>query len=371
MTRATPPLLRGGLQKRRLLVVLLLLVFQTVVLLVSSSLDPDTAKLTRGLVTPPLFFVTLGAGYALGLRVGMALATYTAFLAYFALDLSIAAPILWIALVLPSTLLGERVRTEAARANDALRQVDLLQRTLRQGLTPPKAIAEVTHARVAAVYRPATRLLVGGDFYGVVERPNGDAHDTHLIVGDVAGHGADSAAIGVQLRACWRALVEADVPIQEIAKTMNRILLSRPAADFATAVLLQVCPTERTLHLVNAGHPAPLLVRGDGIVEPLPQGIAPPLGVKDDVQYAALDVTLPPVAWSLVAYSDGLVEGRGAARRAFPPSALVRTLAAFGPPLAQRDLQELLLLADTATGGTLQDDVVILALSPEDAGVPA
>jgi serine phosphatase RsbU (regulator of sigma subunit) len=207
----------------------------------------------------------------------------------------------------------------------------------------------------------------------VVERPNGDGHDTHLIVGDVAGHGADSAAIGVQLRACWRALVEADVAIAEIAQTMNRILLSRPAAQFATAVILQVCPEDRTLHLVNAGHPAPLLVRGDGLVEPLPQGVAPPLGVAEDVPYAALDVTLPPVAWSLVAYSDGLVEGRGAARRAFPPSALVRTLASFGPPLAQRDLQELLLLADTATGGTLQDDVVILALSPapEDAGVPA
>ncbi|MBY8852645.1 serine/threonine-protein phosphatase, partial [Saccharothrix sp. MB29] len=58
-----------------------------------------------------------------------------------------------------------------------------------------------------------------------------------------------------------------------------------------------------------AGHPEPMLLVGDRVVE-LPRDRAGlPLGVLPDSTWSGLDVPLPP-GWSMLLYTDGLVEGR-------------------------------------------------------------
>ena len=58
---------------------------------------------------------------------------------------------------------------------------------------------------MVARYRPGrANALLGGDFYDVVETPDGTVH---AVIGDVCGHGAAEAAIGVCLRVAWRSLV--------------------------------------------------------------------------------------------------------------------------------------------------------------------
>ena len=47
-----------------------------------------------------------------------------------------------------------------------------------------------------------------------------------LMVGDVCGHGVDEAALGVELRVAWRALMLAGVPDDEILPAMEQVLIS-------------------------------------------------------------------------------------------------------------------------------------------------
>jgi serine phosphatase RsbU (regulator of sigma subunit) len=74
---------------------------------------------------------------------------------------------------------------------------------LERGLVP-HPIVEDPSILIASSYLPGRRRsLLGGDFYDAVETPDGSLH---LLVGDVAGHGPDEAALGAGLRIAWRAL---------------------------------------------------------------------------------------------------------------------------------------------------------------------
>ena len=92
-----------------------------------------------------------------------------------------------------------------------------------------------------------------------VETPDGRLH---VLVGDVAGHGPDEAALGVALRIAWRTLVMADVedrtaPADPAERARPRTELRR---DLRDPVHGGDRPGTRTRRLFLAGHPAPLLL---------------------------------------------------------------------------------------------------------------
>ena len=103
-----------------------------------------------------------------------------------------------------------RYAVERKRADEnarRLREVELRQAEsarLERGLLP-QPLMTTDEVAVHTFYRPGRHAaLIGGDFFDVVQtRP--DRID--LIVGDVCGHGVDEAALGVELRVAWRALV--------------------------------------------------------------------------------------------------------------------------------------------------------------------
>ena len=109
-------------------------------------------------------------------------------------------------------LLSRSVRyaVERKRSEEAARQ--LLARELmasesarlERGLLARPMLAG-SGLRSVARYRSAGgSLLLGGDFYDAIELPDGSVR---LVIGDVAGHGPDEAAIGVALRIAWRGFV--------------------------------------------------------------------------------------------------------------------------------------------------------------------
>ena len=63
--------------------------------------------------------------------------------------------------------------------------------------------------------------MLGGDFYDFVQTPD---RTVHVMVGDVAGHGPDAAALGVALRIGWRALTFAGLRGNERMRQLERIL---------------------------------------------------------------------------------------------------------------------------------------------------
>ena len=148
-------------------------------------------------------------------------------------------------------------------------------------------------------------LVIGGDWYDAVRRPDGLVHVT---VGDVAGHGVTAAVLMGQLRGAFRTLAyEHTSP----AHVLQRMLRHVDEDEMATAICLALDPYTQELTYASAGHPPPLLADGaSGEVTRLGLALAPPLGY---VQPAAIREAVTELAagGTLVAYTDGLVERRG------------------------------------------------------------
>lgn len=231
---------------------------------------------------------------------------------------------------------------------------------LQRGLLP-SPLMDTQELGLALFYRPGSeRALLGGDFYDVVQTPAG----VHLLIGDVSGHGPDEAALGVALRIAWRALVLAGLPAAEVLRGVEQVLLAERNDDerFATVAMVSLSTDLSRAEVVLCGHPAPLLIRGDSVielgVEPLP--LLTMLGGRP-VEPTTVDLTGD---WGLLLFTDGLVEGSltpGASVR-FGVEELVNHLKPLvATRMARRDLAPCLLAeAERRHGGPLTDDVAVL-----------
>jgi serine phosphatase RsbU (regulator of sigma subunit) len=210
----------------------------------------------------------------------------------------------------------ERKRSDSAErrlAEGKLRAQE--NRRLERGLLPTPLL-EGSSLRFAARYRPGrSRALLGGDFYDAVRTPDGTVH---AMIGDVCGHGPDEAALGVELRIAWRALTLAGLCGDELLGTLQQVLEHERADEeiFATLCTVDIAPDGRRAGLCLAGHPAPLLVRPGRPARLLPyDNNGPALGLLPGARWPRMQVELG-AEWSLMLYTDGLIEGRiGEGRR--------------------------------------------------------
>jgi len=240
-----------------------------------------------------------------------------------------------------------------------------LSRRLQSGLLPSLSLPDPALA-LRTRYRPGhERALLGADFFDALPLADGTVA---LLIGDVAGHGPAEAAVGVALRSAWRALVLTGHRPDELLDGLDKVLVCNRQSEelFATVCCCWIAPGRDRITVALAGHPPPLLATGDGVAEvEAPAG--PALGVLDDGwpwQAGALE---PGEDWTLLCYTDGLVEGRrepGSVDR-FGAEALVEAAAGLLAGGAGPDevLDRLLDLVLEANGGDLSDDVAILCLS--------
>ena len=177
---------------------------------------------------------------------------------------------------------------------------------LERGLLPSPLLLEDSGVGVITRYRPSrARALLGGDFYDVVQTPD---RTVHIVIGDVAGHGPDEAALGVALRIAWRTLTLSGVHGEAAMRQLERILQAEGPGRgiFATMLSLAISPDSPQVITVRAGHPG-LLVHGLGTVDWVEPPAGPALGWGGDgwPQYA---MELPE-GRGLVLLTDGLFEG--------------------------------------------------------------
>lgn len=208
-----------------------------------------------------------------------------------------------------------RYAVERKRADLAQRQLTesrmLAQenRRLERGLLPTPLL-DGSDLRFAARYRPGrSRALLGGDFYDTVRTADGTVH---AMIGDVCGHGPDEAALGVELRIAWRALTFAGLCGDALLSTLQKVLEHERADDeiFATLCLVDIAPDGRHAGVCLAGHPAPLLARSGGKPRLLPyEEGGPALGLLPRARWPRRQIALGG-SWSLMMYTDGLIEGR-------------------------------------------------------------
>ncbi|MGW4887204.1 SpoIIE family protein phosphatase [Streptomyces murinus] len=273
---------------------------------------------------------------------------------------------------LDSRLLSRAVRyaVERKRSDTAERRLTESRlraqenRRLERGLLPTPLL-DGSSLRFAARYRPGrSRALLGGDFYDAVRTPDGTVH---AMIGDVCGHGPDEAALGVELRIAWRALTLAGLCGDELLGTLQEVLEhERPDEEiFATLCTVDIAPDGRHAGLCLAGHPAPLLVRPGVPARLLPyDNNGPALGMLPGARWSRMQVELG-AEWSLMLYTDGLIEGRvGAGGERLGEDGMVemirRQLAEGlrGEELLRAAVQEVRRLNE----GELADDVAVVLL---------
>ncbi|HEX8803365.1 MAG TPA: SpoIIE family protein phosphatase [Acidimicrobiales bacterium] len=147
---------------------------------------------------------------------------------------------------------------------------------------------------------------LGGDFYDAVEQPDGEVR---ALIGDVAGHGPDEAALAARLRSAWRALTLAGLePIRVLEVLDTFIRTEWDTITFATLCTLSVDPGRATASLVLAGHPPPIVV-GDASHVVGADAYGSLLGVLACPRWTPVEVPLAP-GTGLLLYTDGLIEGR-------------------------------------------------------------
>jgi phosphoserine phosphatase RsbU/P len=168
----------------------------------------------------------------------------------------------------------------------------------------PSSMPNIAGLRFDARYVPAT--MVAGDLYDFLEL---DERRGGVLVADVSGHGIPAALIAsmVKVAVSSQARLADDPPA--MLRELNAILTRDVRRGFVTATYLFF--DGLSVQVANAGHPAPLLLRGREIREL--GAVNPLLGRFKKATYSASTMELQP-GDRIVAYTDGITEalnGRG------------------------------------------------------------
>ncbi len=232
--------------------------------------------------------------------------------------------------------------------------------TLQRSLLPPD-LPEIPGFRLASLYRAAgEQNEVGGDFYDAFEVPGG----WMVLVGDVAGRGAEAAALTSLSRYTFRTAGKLlGDPIAALGQ-LNDALRERPRLSLVSVccVMLRLRNGDASAELVLAGHPPAYHVR-HGSSRPV--GVfAPFLGAYELGDWEATTIRLEP-GDQLVLYTDGVIDTVGEDER-FGEERLARTLRdAGGAADAVRRVEHALVLF---ARGSQVDDTAVVAIERLHAG---
>ncbi len=269
-----------------------------------------------------------------------------------------------------------RYAIERRRAEEAQRELDAARiyaeenARLERGLLPSPLLTDRRVTVATRYLAGGQQRLIGGDFYDVVETPDGSVH---ALIGDVCGRGPTEAALGVCLRVAWRALVLAGRSAGEILATVQQVLEHERQDDtmFATLCMVSIAPDRESAWVRLAGHLPPLLVTGSEIRE-LEAPACPPPGLGNVTDWPGSQFRLDG-GWSMLMYTDGLIEGRiGPGPERLGSEGLMDLIAEAQPDGLSHDqmLDRIVDQVRKLNQGDLDDDLAVLALGylPEAPG---
>jgi phosphoserine phosphatase RsbU/P len=255
---------------------------------------------------------------------------------------------------------AELVRTladQAAQRERMNREIEIASE-VQQRLFPQR-MPEIAGVSLAGMCRPASE--VGGDYYDLIEMEDG-----HLgfAIGDVSGKGISAALIMASLRASLRGLVLDDPgDLARMMQKVNRLVYEASSSSrYATFFFATLDPETREFRYVNAGHNAPVLLKGaSGELRRL-EACGPVVGLLPLAGYEAESLILEP-GDLLIAYTDGISEAMTAEDEEWGEARMLAAVPRRPNALAAEVLGEIFRAADEFTAGAEQhDDMTLLVM---------
>jgi sigma-B regulation protein RsbU (phosphoserine phosphatase) len=186
---------------------------------------------------------------------------------------------------------------------------DIQRAMLPQGRTIDRGYE---HVEAQALLEPAK--AVGGDFYNFIER---GGSELWFVIGDVSDKGVPAALFMARAVTMLEVAIQtAGTPADALAEGSRRLAQGNDTCMFATVLCGCVDVRGGSLALASAGHEPPLLLHGDGRVEPVLLANGPPLGFEESDDFPLWHGRLEP-GDCLLAYTDGVTEAFNLADEAY------------------------------------------------------
>lgn len=261
-----------------------------------------------------------------------------------------------------STYSFDRLRERLAESIARLKEAEFaerelhLARHLQSRLLPPPEI-EGEGYRIAA--RNLAARVVAGDFYDVFPLAGGALG---VVVADVAGKGMAASLIMASVKAMLPFMAAERRPEETLRELNRRLATELSPREFVALAYARFDPATGTLVLSNAGLPDPYLLPLSGPARPVDvPGPRLPLGVRREVEYRSLELSLAP-GERLLFLTDGLAEAPMANGEPLGYAALAELLEGAPSPAPSGWLDGLLERVRTATSPNLEDDWTALVL---------
>ncbi|MER5465802.1 PP2C family protein-serine/threonine phosphatase [Streptomyces sp. NPDC002668] len=227
---------------------------------------------------------------------------------------------------------------------------------IQWSLLPPLSMS-VPQVELAGILEPA--YDVAGDSFDYAL--NGDI--LHVAMIDAMGHGLDAATMATVAIGAYRHTRRANTDLSQVYEFMDRAIHEQFGADhFVTAQMM--CLNIATGHMqwVNAGHPAPLLIRDRAVADRLESPTTLPVGFGGEQPQVSERMLEPGDRF--LCFTDGLIEERQAGGEQFGEEQLIEiTNLVVRDHTAVRAVARALSLAlKLERGGVTSDDATLLLI---------
>ncbi|WP_369246304.1 PP2C family protein-serine/threonine phosphatase [Streptomyces sp. R41] len=228
---------------------------------------------------------------------------------------------------------------------------------IQWSLLPPLTMT-VPQVAVAGILEPAYR--VAGDSFDYALNDN----VLHTAVIDAMGHGLDAAVMATVAIGAYRHARRVFVSLAEKYVFMDDAISRQFGPDhFVTAQLMHINIATGELELVNAGHPAPLLIRHGRVVRKLESATTLPVGFGGDEPRIREHMLQP--GDRVLCYTDGIIEEHVAGGELFGEERLIHCVNRLGEEPSQglrADLRGLSHTLKRERGGRTTDDATLFMI---------
>lgn len=254
--------------------------------------------------------------------------------------------------------LGRRCGIAIGKARLHSRTVHIAERLQKAAL--PQSLPPVPDLRFDALYEPAdAALLVGGDWYDAFELRDGKIG---ISVGDVSGHGIESAAQMSSIRNAIRMALVMETDLTKVLADADFLFYNEVSeGTFCTALVAVVDTRRGTMRCASAGHPGPLVWTRGTIHAPLDGEAGLPLsfGALAKAPPRETTVKLEP-GCTVVFYTDGLLESERS-----PVEGEEKLRRALQDPAIRNAAKPARAIRDACVTGSHADDIALLVMRYE------